>query len=351
MTIEELKQVRLSRQHLTDKKDKLTVVQNLNGIQSQFTVNVFYSLKIRCSEKITEDNFGEGLVKNWTVRGTVHTFSKEDLPLFKYDNGLYKSLDFKGYIDHFTREWTLTPERQRYWSEFIIEQVKKGVCEREALKNACTESGMTKDELRSMFDPWGGGIRELCERGFLNYKVTEKKAYEICPPFEPMNRQTAESEMMSRYLKHFAPASIADISYYFKYTQSKVKELLNTLSAEKITIDNLDYFYMDKLRTNYPDIPQCILLSGFDQLMLGYKKENSVFLPKEYLRGIFNLAGIVMPAILINGRVVGKWSRKKGKITFDMFESANAKNKKIISETAEKLFENIKKIEWKGNTL
>lgn len=40
MTVEELKQIRLFRQHLTDKADKMTVVKDLNGIQAQFTVNI-----------------------------------------------------------------------------------------------------------------------------------------------------------------------------------------------------------------------------------------------------------------------------------------------------------------------
>lgn len=40
MTVEELKQIRLFRQHLTDKVDKMTVVKDLNGIQAQFTVNI-----------------------------------------------------------------------------------------------------------------------------------------------------------------------------------------------------------------------------------------------------------------------------------------------------------------------
>lgn len=80
--------------------------------------------------------------------------------------------------------------------------------------------------------------------------------------------------------------------------------------------------------------------------MLGYKKEDSIFLPNEHLRGIFNLAGIVMPPVLLNGRVVGRWRRKKNNIAFEMFESISEKNKKIILDTAEKIFYNIKKVEW-----
>lgn len=346
MTVEELKQIRLFRQHLTDKADKMTVVKDLNGIQAQFTVNILYSLKIRCNENITEENFGEGLVKNWTVRGTVHAFAKDDLPLFKYGKERYKNTDFRGYVDHFTREWTLTPERQKYWSAYIVEKVKEGICEREALKKACTQYGMSETELVSMFDQWGGGMRELCEYGFLNYKVKEKRSYEICPPFTPMEEKQAERKIIERYLKHFSPASIKDIAYYYGCTQTKIKQILNDVPVKTVSVNNKDYFYSGDISGGFPDIPSCILLSGFDQLMLGYKKEDSIFLPNEHLRGIFNLAGIVMPPVLLNGRVVGRWRRKKNNIVFEMFESISEKNKKIILDTAEKIFYNIKKVEW-----
>ncbi len=89
-----------------------------------------------------------------------------------------------------------------------------------------------------------------------------------------------------------------------------------------------------------------ILLAGFDQLMLGYQKKESLYLPSEHLRGIFNLAGIVMPAILLDGKVVGKWKKKNTMLTFTLFETVSARDKKAISGEAEKLWNDIKKIEF-----
>ena len=56
-------------------------------------------------------------------------------------------------------------------------------------------------------------------------------------------------------------------------------------------------------------MPDCLFLAGFDQLMLGYLKTESIFLAKEYIRGIFNLSGIVMAPILLRGRVAGRWKQ------------------------------------------
>lgn len=165
--METLKRIRLYRQHLTDKADKRTVVRDLNGLQAQFTVNSFHALKIRCNEELSEAAYGENLVKNWTVRGTVHVFAKDDLPLFCHGKERYRSMEFPGYgffgekgyalakswgyPEDFLREcqekgcaWTLSPERQADWSAFIVRRVAEGVSDREELKKLCTENGMTK---------------------------------------------------------------------------------------------------------------------------------------------------------------------------------------------------------------
>jgi hypothetical protein len=80
--------------------------------------------------------------------------------------------------------------------------------------------------------------------------------------------------------------------------------------------------------------------------MLGYQKKESLYLPQEYLRGILNLAGIVMPAILLDGRVVGKWKKKNAKLSVTLFESIDTNGKKAIANEAERLWTDIKKIEW-----
>lgn len=60
--------------------------------------NVFHSLKIRCTD-YSEDTVQDGLIKNWTLRGTVHVFAEDDLPLFMHcNNGRdYRRNDWRGY--------------------------------------------------------------------------------------------------------------------------------------------------------------------------------------------------------------------------------------------------------------
>ena len=85
--IEELKIRQLTNQHLIQPADKMTVIRDLCGVQAQFMVNAMHSLKIRCND-FDENTIVDGLVKIWTVRGTVHVFAQSDLPLFiRCNNG------------------------------------------------------------------------------------------------------------------------------------------------------------------------------------------------------------------------------------------------------------------------
>ncbi len=49
------------------------------------------------------------------------------------------------------------------------------------------------------------------------------------------------------------------------------------------------------------------------------------------MRDIFNLAGIVRPAILVNGTVIGWWNLKTRKLKITLFSPAD---QKLISDTA-----------------
>lgn len=345
MTVEEIKIRRLTNQYLIEKADKQTIVKDLCGIQAQFMPNAIHSLKIRCSE-FDEKTVSEGLVKNWTIRGTVHVFSQDDLPLFINcnDGKNYRRNKWNGYSFWNQRDkWKLSPERQKYFSDIILNALADSVKTREELKEICRQNTMTETEENCMFDPWGGGIRELCERGFINYTVKEKKEYCLSPEFTPMLKHESEIELARRYFTNFGPAIIHDAQYFFKTTASKVKEWLEVLPIESFEFKNKVYFFINNGKTYNKEIPECIFLAGFDQLMLGYEKKESLFLEQEHIRGIFNLAGIVMPSILFNGKIIGKWKMKNRVFSAELFEDISSDKIKTIKDSAENLWHDIKR--------
>lgn len=341
MTLEEIKLRRLQGQHLLTPADVQTVVKDLCGIQSQFMTNAMHSLRIRCPDfNVTDPTVG--LVKNWTIRGTVHVFSQEDLPLFlRSPHHRCNDWSIPTWWNQ-RSDWALTPERQQFLSAIILSALKNGAKARDELKEICRAQGMTEAEENSMFHPWGGGIRELCERGFMNYVVQEQKAYCLTPEFTPLPDDEAELELARRYFTHFGPASIKEAAYFFGTTQTQVKKWLQQLPVNAAEYGGKAYYYIDSgLPTG--EIPKCLFLAGFDQLMLGYEKKESLFLPQEHLRSIFNLAGIVHPAILMDGNVVGRWKQKERNLTITLFSPADHTT---IEAAASELWPDVRKIEF-----
>ena len=88
-------------------------------------------------------------------------------------------------------------------------------------------------------------------------------------------------------------------------------------------------------------------LAGFDQLMLGYEKKESLFLKPEHMRAVFNLAGIVMPPLMLRGNVVGKWKKKNRLLTVELFDNVSHDDVTLIKEKAKSLWDDIGRIEWK----
>ena len=348
MTTEELKLRQLANQYLITPADKMTVLHNLCGVQAQFMANAMHALKIRCSDYL-EDTVKEGLVKNWTVRGTVHVFAEDDLPLFIHchDGQDYLRNDWHGKSFWNQRDtWALTPERQAYFVNVILDALKRSELTREELKDVCRQKGMTEPEESSMFDQWGGGIREMCERGFMNYVVQEKKAFCLSPAFTPIPEREAKLEMARRYFTHMGPSTVHDAMYYFHATAAQVRDWLARLPVSAAECEGRTYYYIDNDQSYDQGIPKCLFLAGFDQLLLAHEKEESLFLSRENMRTIFNLAGIVMPAILIDGEVVGKWKKKNEKLMITMFKSVTKWEKNIISDHAGSLWSEIASVSF-----
>ena len=258
MTLEELKIRQLTNQYLLAPADKLTVMRDLCGVQAQFMTNALHSLKIRTND-YDEQTVADGLVKNWSVRGTVHVFAESDLPLFiRCNNGAdYRKNEWQGYSYMKNQRpcWALTPERQKYLADIIISAVSERAYTRDELKELCRANGMTKIEEDCMFESWGGGIRELCVRGFMNYTVQEKKQYIASPEFSPIPEEEAKFEIARRYFTNIAPATIHDAMYYTGAKQAEVKNWLRDLPVESFDFGGMTYYYIaDSLRIPYQNL-------------------------------------------------------------------------------------------------
>ncbi len=72
--------------------------------------------------------------------------------------------------------------------------------------------------------------------------------------------------------------------------------------------------------------------------MLGYEKRSNPFLPEEALRGVFTLAGIVRPSILLDGKIVGIWKRRGKAVELTGLIPLQSLQHRRIEEEADRLW-------------
>jgi len=347
MTIDDIKITRLAGQHLLEKTGKLAAARDLCGYQAQFYRNAFHAARLRTMESLSLDTWGEGLVKTWSQRGTVHVFPESDLPLFIRACKTAEDVCEEGWYPFLVKMGIyISPERNRYFAQLMVDAIAQGRGTREELKEICFANGLTESEAEHVFCQWGGTIGALANIGVLCFKVQEKKEYRLLEPFEPMPEDAALLEIARRYFTHFGPATLRDLAYFMKKPQAALKPLLEQLPVQSFALEKQTFYYIKNGDDASQNMPACVFLAGFDQLMLGYEKLDSLFLPREHLRGIFNKAGIVFPALLVEGTVAGRWKEERRSIAVTAFAPLSARRKKAVTREAEKLW-NDKPVEWR----
>ena len=142
---------------------------------------------------------------------------------------------------------------------------------------------------------------------------------------------------MVRYLTHYGPVTLHDAMYFFRWTQKKIRALLEDVNTQTLTCDGRTYYY--KVQPSAPPpIPHCSFLAGFDPLMLGYEKAESLYLPPKHKKQIFNNTGIVFPALLIDGQVKGKWKELPRRVEVTLFEPLNKTQLRALEQEQGRLW-------------
>ena len=216
----------------------------------------------------------------------------------------------------------VSTERMLYFARLVTDNLSSTPVSREDLKDLCHQAGMTQDEEERVFSGWGGVIRLLAESGVLCISAQVNRAYLRCPDLPDIPREQADAELLRRYVTHYGPVTLHDAMYFFRWPQKRILALFHELGVHTLTCQGRTYYYLVRPEAP-PPIPRCIFLAGFDPLMLGYEKKESLYLPPEHLNKIFNNTGIVFPSLLMDGQVKGKWKEHPRRIEITLFEPLN----------------------------
>lgn len=328
MNHEEWKAIVLHKMGLTQPLSVREICQQHNGVQAQFQTYADIGFKSRMDAIEYHGNWRSQLVRQWSLRGTVHAYLKEEIALYLHADRNY----FKPSLQLPSRDGLVTAAEKQYYAELILETLKSGNKERQALKEVCRQNGLSQEKEHSLFNAWGGIMASLIAEGLI-FQEYGSRTFGLLENYQPLPKHSAELEIARHYFSGFGPVSLTDARYYFKENKSTVERWMAQLALHTVEVAGQTRFYCGTLPQPH-DIPKVLFVAGFDALLLAFEKRENPFFDARHIRDIYTMTGILKPTVMWNGSLVATWRQDKRARYINPFVPLNARTLKQIVTVA-----------------
>lgn len=163
---------------------------------------------------------------------------------------------------------------------------------------------------------------------------------EWVPAGREWTRDEALAELARRYFAGHGPATAADYTWWSGLAPAEARAGLAAVKGElaQEEIDGQVYWFVPTTAAPAPTSPIAHLLPVYDEYVVAYKDRRAV-LPPEYAARPDAGNGIFRAPILIDGQMVGTWTRKLKKeavvISPNLFRSLNGDEEKALVAAAQ----------------
>jgi hypothetical protein len=269
-------------------------VHDVVGAQAQDVRAAGLALRSRVASLRRADVDGAGLVRTWSMRGTVHLHDPDDLPWL---HAVFGARNRERLDDVLAKRGGLDVARGML--DDIVALLEATPMDRAALlaELATRGHGDLGTRAVNVLMPW------LASRGLILGLPDGR--YRAAEPPGPVDAEAALSTLARRYLAGYGPATAADLASWSGLPVSTARRALATLEGTD-TAEDL-YALSGALDSSPPATPHALLLAGFDATMLGYRTRE-LFVSPEHDRRVVRGGGIVRPVLLCGGRAAGTWS-------------------------------------------
>lgn len=311
-----MKSGEITRLRLMESLSREVTLQSLMGLQSQFLRNAEWAARMR---GISLDRQGNSCFRAWTLRGTMHVHDVADYALYLHEGN--RSPYLRDYWDDTA---AMSMARKERAADKMLSLLAEGVTARREVIERFRADGASQTELDYLFNPWGGLPRVLMEQRQIVQTVSEELRYRLAPQAAPIPAEQAMWEQMRRYLMGYAPCSVEDAAYFFRYGKRVCKALMDSCAAASAGLlvwrDGLVY-RTDREPAGGEDV---YVLSGFDPLLVGYEKKTNPMVPPAALRTVYTLQGIIKPVVVVEGRCIATWGVRMGRVWLCPFGTDSA---------------------------
>ena len=157
---------------------------------------------------------------------------------------------------------------------------------------------------------------------------------------EPLSRlepEAARSELATRWLATFGPATVADLKWWTGWTLTQTRAALAAIDVVEVDLDGAPALVTaGDLEPESAPEPWVAFLPSLDPTVMGWKQRGWYL--GEHAPALFDRNGNAGPTVWWNGRIVGGWAgRKDGEVVFRLLEDVGADAARAIEAEAERL--------------
>jgi len=297
MDDERLRRLRLAAQRLTPATaaaDVTAAARAVVGVQAQDVRAAGLALRSRVPGLRRADVDGSGLIRTWTVRGTVHLIDPSDWPWLqaavgagnraRFDREMRKRGDYDVAVGMLDDLVAVLRERPLDRAGLLRELAARG------------HPGLGQRSVNVLM-PWAAAQGLVAGLPDGRYRAAEP------PP--AVGAELALATLARRYLAGYGPAAAADLAWWSGLPLGTARRALAAVAGTEAAGDLLAL--PGTLAAAPPPAPPALLLAAFDTAMLGYRTRAPLVAARDDRR-ILPGGGMLRPAVLIDGLAAGTWT-------------------------------------------
>jgi hypothetical protein len=309
-----LRRYRLAAQRLTPPAaaDVAAAAGAVVGVQAQDVRAAGLALSSRVPGLSRAGVDGSGLVRTWTVRGTVHLIDAEDVPWLDAVLGPRNRAHFEAAMrkrgDYEVAAGML---------DDIVALLGERPLDRASLLDELARRGHATLGQRSVnvLMPWAAAQGLVAGLPDGRYRAAQR------PP--SVEGDLALATLAGRYLGGYGPATAADLAWWSGLPLSTARRALAALEHAEAAGDLLAL--PGTFDAAPPPAPGALLLAAFDTTMLGWRSREPL-VAAAHDGHVQHGGGMLRPVVLIDGRAAGTWAlRQRAKqptVAIDWFDGS-----------------------------
>jgi hypothetical protein len=352
---------RLARSHLAERTSPaklLEVVRDTCGVHAQVMAAAELSIAARVDGLARADVQAElwerrRLVKNWTLRGTIHLHPADEMPLWMAARRVEPYWREPKFLETFG----LTNAQADGIREAIGDALQGRALTREELGDEVTRRvgrwARKKTKVIQFGEPaetWPQLIGAAAQTGLLCHgpmrgrNVTFVRTDEWLGGWEEVDPRAALAEVFRRYLSAYGPATPEEFAHWFNGKPALARELADAQASklEEVDVEGRQAWQLRRERSPRPAPSVVRLVPHYDVYVIGCAPPGE---QRERLKAkpVFDRGAGPFPALLVDGVIAGTWKREqRGKgvhVRVELFRRLTAAQRKELGAETERLGE------------